>query len=261
MIIKLQNGNILKLSKEKSDYLNWGKLSPKQKQQTKINKTDNARKWKHKEGGKAFVEGVNVLDSNTTAYKYVKKKYKMAQEGTKLTFGQKVSNVGNWINNNQGIVNTAVNGITGLISANKKSKVADQFAKAKEAEMKSFKDKTWKEKYMENLQAQEDRSDVVNMSRAYNQTYGDVAQAVQEKQQKIDSQIAAAQQKAAQARGNAWGGILKGPGEIAMNALAGNGIPKSNTSPTSLTGQKTSSFGGISTPQLTSPQTNYSFLK
>lgn len=226
----------------------------------------NVRRWKHEEGGKAFIKGINVLDSNPTAYKYVKKKYKMAQEGTKLTFGQKVSNigknVGNWINNNQGIVNTAVNGITGLISANKKSKEADQFAKAKEAEMKSFKDKTWKEKYMENLQAQEDRSDVVNMSRAYNQTYGDVAQAVQEKQQKIDSQIAAAaQQKAAQAQGNAWGGILKGAGEIAMNALASNGIPKSKTSPTNLTGQKTSSFGGISTPQLTSPQTNYSFLK
>jgi hypothetical protein len=38
MIIKLQNGNILKLSKEESDYLNWKKLSPKQKQQSRINK-------------------------------------------------------------------------------------------------------------------------------------------------------------------------------------------------------------------------------
>ena len=76
---------------------------------------------------------------------------------------------------------------------------------------------------------------------------------------KIDSQIAAAQQKAAQARGNAWGGILKGAGEIAMNALASNGIPKSNTSSTNLTGQKTFSFGGMNTPQLTQLQTNYSF--
>ena len=38
MIIKLQNGNILKLSKEESDYLNWRKLSPKQRQQSRINK-------------------------------------------------------------------------------------------------------------------------------------------------------------------------------------------------------------------------------
>ena len=37
----------------------------------------NARKWKHKKGGKAFVEGVNVLDSNPKAYKRVKKMYKM----------------------------------------------------------------------------------------------------------------------------------------------------------------------------------------
>lgn len=37
----------------------------------------NARKWKHKKGGKAFVEGVSALDSNPKAYKRVKKMYKM----------------------------------------------------------------------------------------------------------------------------------------------------------------------------------------
>ena len=31
-----------------------------------------------KSGGKAFVKGVNVLDSNPGAYKHVKKRYKMA---------------------------------------------------------------------------------------------------------------------------------------------------------------------------------------
>jgi hypothetical protein len=38
-------------------------------------------KWKNnkkKKGGKVFVTGVNALDSNPKAYKYVKKKYKMA---------------------------------------------------------------------------------------------------------------------------------------------------------------------------------------
>ena len=44
----------------------------------------NARRWKHRNGGKAFVEGVNVLDSNPKAYKYVKKKYKMHQQGGNL---------------------------------------------------------------------------------------------------------------------------------------------------------------------------------
>jgi len=44
----------------------------------------NARKWKHKKGGKAFINGVSILDSNPDAYKYVKKKMKKAAGGTKL---------------------------------------------------------------------------------------------------------------------------------------------------------------------------------
>ena len=52
----------------------------------------NARKWKHEKGAKlkkhqAFVKGVSILDSNPDAYKYVKKKVKMAAEGTKANFG------------------------------------------------------------------------------------------------------------------------------------------------------------------------------
>ena len=42
---------------------------------------DNARHFKHKKGGKAFVNGVSVLDSNPNAYKQVKKKVKMRQYG------------------------------------------------------------------------------------------------------------------------------------------------------------------------------------
>lgn len=63
-------------------------------------KTANARKWKHKDGGKAFVKGVNVLDSNPNAYKYVKKKYKMrsAQQGTKFDWGQLASTGVNLLN-------------------------------------------------------------------------------------------------------------------------------------------------------------------
>lgn len=75
---------------------------------------DNARKWKHKSGGKAFINGVNVLDSNPKAYKYVKKKYKMAQQGTKL---QKIgSGIGKALNSDLG--KTLINGIPSLISSN-----------------------------------------------------------------------------------------------------------------------------------------------
>lgn len=45
----------------------------------------NARKWKHKKGGKAFVNGVSVLDSNPIAYKQVKKKVKMRYYGGLLS--------------------------------------------------------------------------------------------------------------------------------------------------------------------------------
>lgn len=50
-------------------------------------------------GGKAFVEGVNVLDSNPKAYKYVKKKYKMrmAQKGAKFDWTSTLANVGSSI--------------------------------------------------------------------------------------------------------------------------------------------------------------------
>jgi len=38
---------------------------------------DNARHFKHKSGGKAFYNGVSILDSDKNAYKRVKKKYRM----------------------------------------------------------------------------------------------------------------------------------------------------------------------------------------
>ena len=48
----------------------------------------NARRWKHRNGGKAFVEGVNILDSNPKAYKQVKKKYKMQNKGGLIKISQ-----------------------------------------------------------------------------------------------------------------------------------------------------------------------------
>ena len=85
---------------------------------------DNARHFKHKEGGKAFVSGVNVLDSNPKAYKYVKKKYKMAQQGTKLNLFQKV---GNFLNSDLGkTVGTGlVNAFSSWASSNKQNNAID----------------------------------------------------------------------------------------------------------------------------------------
>ena len=59
----------------------------------------NARK--HKKGGKAFVNGVSVLDSNPNAYKQVKKKIKMRQWGGDITINESplVTQVLNWKRN------------------------------------------------------------------------------------------------------------------------------------------------------------------
>lgn len=63
---------------------------------------ENARKWKHKNGG-AFVEGVNVLDSNPSMYKYIKKKIKMHADGAKFDWG--------------GLASQAVEAIPGIIQS------------------------------------------------------------------------------------------------------------------------------------------------
>ena len=74
-----------------------GKNSPNTAIRKKATFADNARHFKHKKGGKAFVNGVNVLDSNPDAYKYVKKKVKMRQQGGLIP--QEII----WINNNPSI--------------------------------------------------------------------------------------------------------------------------------------------------------------
>lgn len=94
-----------------------------------IIKSANARKWKHKDGGKAFVNGVSILDNNSNAYKYVKKKYKMAQEGTKLNFWQKT---GNFLNG--GLGQTLMNGVAGVIKTTAENKNVDAQAKAAQAQ-------------------------------------------------------------------------------------------------------------------------------
>lgn len=82
-------------------------------------------KLKVKKGGKAFVNGVNILDSNPNAYKYVKKKYKMrsAYEGTKLNLFQKA---GEFLNSDTG--QNVISGITSLFGGIKNSKITSKNA-------------------------------------------------------------------------------------------------------------------------------------
>ena len=75
-----------------------GKASSNPKIRKKATFADNARHFKHAKGGKAFVNGVNVLDSNPDAYKYVKKKVKMRQYGGPLEYLFKEVQYQKWAN-------------------------------------------------------------------------------------------------------------------------------------------------------------------
>lgn len=77
-----------------------------------------AKKLKGK--GKPFVKGVNILDSDPTAYKYVKKKYKMRQEGGTLNLAS-------------GLANTAF----GMYAAFQHDKAIKQFINANKAKAKA----------------------------------------------------------------------------------------------------------------------------
>lgn len=99
-----QKGSFTKYCKGKvtNECIQKGKNSPDPKIRKKATFAANSRKWKHKEGGKAFVDGVNVLDSNPNIYKYQKNKLKVkkAQDGTK--FQNTMSKVGNFLQSDTG---------------------------------------------------------------------------------------------------------------------------------------------------------------
>ena len=132
----LKNGSGIHIKeKNKGSFTRWcggnvteecirrGKNSSNPKIRRKATFADNARKWKHekggcfkgypskaaydvrleevagfKKGGKAFVEGVNVLDSNPDAYKHLKKKVKMRSYGGPLEYLFKEAQYQNWVN-------------------------------------------------------------------------------------------------------------------------------------------------------------------
>lgn len=94
-----------------------GKLSKKEfvKKMNKILKKGGLLK----RGGKAFVNGVSVLDSNPDAYKYVKKKVAKAQEGT---------NTANW----KGFGKTVLEQLPSIVNSVNAQKAARQQVKTNE---------------------------------------------------------------------------------------------------------------------------------
>jgi hypothetical protein len=85
----LKNGSGIHIKeKNKGSFTRWcggnvteecihkGKASSNPKIRKKATFADNARHFKHKKGGKAFVEGVNVLDSNPEMSKAASRRVK-----------------------------------------------------------------------------------------------------------------------------------------------------------------------------------------
>ena len=107
-----------------------------------------AKKLKGK--GKPFVKGVSILDSDPTAYKYVKKKYKMRQEGGTLNLAS-------------GLANTAF----GMYAAYQHDKAIKQFINANKARAKAEESEARANAYNEALQNQKDKSSIVNMKNAW----------------------------------------------------------------------------------------------
>ena len=109
------------------------------------------KKGKYKQGGKAFVNGVSILDSNPDAYKYVKKKLKKHQEGGKTSTWQKI---GNFFNSDTGkrvigLGSQIFNGLkTGLDVAN----FSNSFDLATDSRVKAMESKMRETSYQKGLQ-------------------------------------------------------------------------------------------------------------
>ena len=208
-----------------------GKNSPDPKIRKKATFAQNARRWKHKEGGKAFVTEINILDSNPKAYKEVKKKYKMrsAQQGTKMNFFQKANN---FLNSDlgKGLSSSLINGIGNIVSSTKATKAINAQNEALDTQLKAHKAKTFVEKYNENLQNQTDKSSIVRQSNAWNQANSQVS-SENDFEKEINRQKLINEESAKQAQADAWYTTASNIAGTAINALNKNGVPKTVSSP------------------------------
>lgn len=137
-----QKGSFTKYCKGKvtNECIQKGKNSPNPKIRKKAVFAANSRKWKHKDGGKAFIEGVNVLDSNPKAYKYFKDKLKIkkAQDGTK--FQQAMTKVGDFLksDNGQNLISAGQNILEGIKQQKQIGKMQRSFNEQNKAYRKTL---------------------------------------------------------------------------------------------------------------------------
>ena len=227
--------------------INKGKHSSNPAIRKRATFADNARHFKHRLGGKAFVEGVNVLDSNPNAYKYVKKKYKMrmAQEGAKFDWTSTLANVGSSI-------------LQGYFQNRKISREAEAAKAMNKLTSQNFFD-IYNQKLQEAKQQEEQQakaaeamigttinpSNIVAASNAWKNASGEYAAL----KNNVDQQNRAIDAQAQAQKSNIWGNAISGIMQQGMGVLNNYLSNKSSQKNAPTTISTKTSYNYFSTPK------------
>ena len=192
----------------------------------------NARKWKHKKGGKAFVEGVNVLDSNPKMSKAASRKVKKAEDGTKLNAFQKI---GNFLNNDTGkaIGSTLMNGLSAGFQAKQMNDAINEYELASKSKLKKLMGISSKDYYNQALQTMnpnENLSSVVLQKRAYDIGQQEAQKMYNEAKDRLDQQMVGIKQYANEQTQNNFSNVFNGLGGI-VSSFYNNKKPVDNGAP------------------------------
>ena len=175
--------------------------------------TANARKWKHKNGGKAFVNGVNVLDSNPKMSKAASRKVKKADDGTKLNTFQKV---GNFLNSDTGkaIGSTLINGLSAGFQAKQMNDAINEYELASKAKLKKILNGVYSKDYynqaLQTMNPDENLSSVVLQKRAYDIGQQEAQKMYNEAKDRLDQQMVGIKQYANEQFQNNFSNVLGG---------------------------------------------------
>ena len=127
-------------------------------------------RFRLKKGGKAFVEGVNILDSNPKMSKTASRRVKKADDGTKLNAFQEV---GKFLNSDTGktIGNTLMNGLSAGFQAKQMNDTINEYELASKAKLKKIMNgistKDYYDQVLQQMNPNENLSQVVLNTRAY----------------------------------------------------------------------------------------------
>ena len=169
------------------------------------NSSNNNKQLLAKKGGKAFVEGVNVLDSNPKMSKAASKLVKKRQQGGLLQFLN--SDTG------QAIGNTLISGISAGMQAKQLNNAINEYQNAAKARLKKILNGTSiKDYYGEALQTmnpEENLSQLVLQKRAYDLQQKDAQKKYNEEKEQSNQNLIKFQQLANESNQNNFSNVLQ----------------------------------------------------